>query len=1209
MNIGRFCLCVLVAVGLLVALLAPCGRAGPATPEARTWASPGGGEMLATPSEGVWRNYTNGNEVNDLAVEGDYVWAATTGGVVRWNRNDGSYVKYTTADGLADNRVEAIVIDGEGHKWFGTSGGVCQFDGATWTTYTTASGLASNSVHAIAIDEEGHKWFGTSGGVSEFDGATWTTYTGADGLADNDVNAIAIDGEGHKWFGTRDGGVSEFDGATWTTYTTADGLASNWVYAIAIDGAGHKWFGTRFGGVSEFDGATWTTYTEADGLAYNDVTAIAVDRAGHKWFGARFGGVSEFDGATWTTYTTTSGLASNSVHTIAIDGEGHKWFGTGGGVSEFDGATWTTYTTADGLADNNVYAIATDGEGHKWFGTAGGVSEFDGAVWTTYTTADGLVADDVGAIAIDGAGHKWFGTYGGGVSEFDGSTWTTYTTLDGLVDSCVIAIAIDGTGHKWFGTAHGVSEFDGSTWTTHTTADGLASNGVWAIAVDGAGHKWFGTNGGVSKFGGSTWTTYAEADGLADNYVNAIAIAGAGHKWFGTWGGGVSEFDGLTWTTYTTADGLVGNQVYAIAIDGAGHKWFGTADGVSEFDGSTWTTYTAADGLASNNVHAIAVDGAGHKWFGTADGVSKFTESPSAPTLYAISNPEGDGNYIVDWSDVSGASTYTLQEDDSAGFSSPVVRYSGGDSRYVVSGQPAGTWHYRVRASNVAGDSDWSNAASVTVMSGSDAYEPDDTCTQASVITTDGTAQQHTFHQHADKDWASFTVVSGTTYVVQATSTSSGADLELELYDACGGNLEGADDNDLGEDARVVFAAPSSGTYYVKALNHDPAVYGPGVTYELSVRAQTPGGVALIVAGHNDGYGLQDNILYATNRAYRTFLSGGIPESNVRYLSAVDDDDRTDADGDGASDVYASSASANVETAITTWAAGLADSQTPFYLYLMDHGGVDTFLAHGSGDTITPDELDGWLNGLEGTTGTPVSVIYEACHSGSFIDGVEEISEPGRVVIASTGRTNSAYAAPGRGARFSDAFFTALGQSQDLYTAFEWGGAAVEATGLWQTPWLDDDGDGVANTSSDGEVARGRGLASFALAGGRPPAVDGVWLPAGIQEGQGIIRAQVRDDGNMRQVGVWVVVYPPSFEEPEPSADGTMPELGLPEVALSDSDEDGEYVGVYEGFVEEGVYRLVVYAEDGEGNLAQPEVLEVRTWWPVYLPLLIRWSP
>jgi sugar lactone lactonase YvrE len=262
------------------------------------------------------------------------------------SRFDGrNWTTYTAEDGLADNRVMAVVVDGKGALWFGTSGGVSRFDGQTWTTYTAEDGLASDWVSAIAMDREGALWFGTDGGVSRFDGQTWTTYTEEDGLADNWVRAVAVDGEGALWLGTG-GRVSRFDGHNWTTYTTEDGLARNRVYAIAVGGEGALWFGTG-GGVSRFDGDSWTTYTTKDGLADNWVYAITVDRKGALWFSTRGGGVSRFDGQTWTTYTEEDGLANNRVEAIAVDREGALWFGTDGGVSRFSGDNWTTYTAED----------------------------------------------------------------------------------------------------------------------------------------------------------------------------------------------------------------------------------------------------------------------------------------------------------------------------------------------------------------------------------------------------------------------------------------------------------------------------------------------------------------------------------------------------------------------------------------------------------------------------------------------------------------------------------------------------------------------------------------------------------------------------------------------------------------------------------------------------------------------------------------------
>ena len=75
-----------------------------------------------------------------------------------------------------------------------------------WTTYMKNNGLANDTVQAIAIDAQGNKWFGTKAGISKFDGTHWITYnTTNSGLASNDVRTIAIDVNGNKWFGTWEG--------------------------------------------------------------------------------------------------------------------------------------------------------------------------------------------------------------------------------------------------------------------------------------------------------------------------------------------------------------------------------------------------------------------------------------------------------------------------------------------------------------------------------------------------------------------------------------------------------------------------------------------------------------------------------------------------------------------------------------------------------------------------------------------------------------------------------------------------------------------------------------------------------------------------------------------------------------------------------------------------------------------------------------------
>ncbi len=84
--------------------------------------------------------------------------------------------------------------------------------------------------------------------------------------------------------------------------------------------------------------------------------------------------------------------------------------------------------------------------------------------------------------------------------------------------------------------------------------------------------------------------------------------------------------------------------------------------------------------------------------------------------LNAIANADGDGNYTVGWGAVADATSYTLEEDDNAGFASPTTRYTGAATSWNATGKAVGTYFYRVKASNGVGPSGWSNVASTVVI-------------------------------------------------------------------------------------------------------------------------------------------------------------------------------------------------------------------------------------------------------------------------------------------------------------------------------------------------------------------------------------------------------------------------------------------------------------------------------------------------------------
>ena len=56
---------------------------------------------------------------------------------------------YTTADGLAADRIDCIVPDSRGFLWFCTPEGLSRFDGYHFISYGTQEGLPSRTISTV----------------------------------------------------------------------------------------------------------------------------------------------------------------------------------------------------------------------------------------------------------------------------------------------------------------------------------------------------------------------------------------------------------------------------------------------------------------------------------------------------------------------------------------------------------------------------------------------------------------------------------------------------------------------------------------------------------------------------------------------------------------------------------------------------------------------------------------------------------------------------------------------------------------------------------------------------------------------------------------------------------------------------------------------------------------------------------------------------
>jgi hypothetical protein len=403
-------------------------------------------------------------------------------------------------------------------------------------------------------------------------------------------------------------------------------------------------------------------------------------------------------------------------------------------------------------------------------------------------------------------------------------------------------------------------------------------------------------------------------------------------------------------------------------------------------------------------------------------------------------------------------------------------------------------------------------------------------------------------------------------------------------------------DNTFSPDIRLVFQAPTSGTYYARLLNGNPTVAGPDVTYQVSVRRQDTvslNGAIILVGGRlRDPDSLQTNIHHLTGLLYDLALAHGYTSDRVHYLA-------TNVALPG---VDAMPTKANLEWAITTWAPAQVGGDGFLTLYVVDHGGYDVFYLDDVADQeVTPQELDNWLDQFEAARpDARVNLIVEACFSGSFIDWPNRVSQEGRVVIASTGNFALAYASS-EGAFFSDTFLVAAGQGMNLWQAFEEGRWAVNAAHTDQTPWLDGDGDAAPNEQGDAALARRRTL--FGAAPDLwPPYIVNVRITETQDPDQWAVTATVTDD--LAVDNVWAVLYTPSDAPPEPGEELVQEDLQT--VELFDPDKNGEYAGILQGVSQPGRYKVAVYARDEGDWQARPEVIKKTVWTRLYLPIIVK---
>ncbi len=152
------------------------------------------------------------------------------------------------------------------------------------------------------------------------------------------------------------------------------------------------------------------------------------------------------------------------------------------------------------------------------------------------------------------------------------------------------------------------------------------------------------------------------------------------------------------------------------------------------------------------------------------------------------------------------------------------------------------TYFYQVEAYNAGGVSTPTVAISVTTppcTGCEDLYEPDDTPAEANPLAVNTSPQTHTFSIANDVDWVKLAATAGRVYTFTTANQTVSTTAALEVYAPDGVTRLVSDTNSGGQGALIVWPAPASALYYLRAFQ--PGGGGgcgtPGYAYTLAAAA------------------------------------------------------------------------------------------------------------------------------------------------------------------------------------------------------------------------------------------------------------------------------------------------------------------------------------------------------------------------------------
>lgn len=605
--------------------------------------------------------------VNDMAFDGQFLYAATENGIYKADINSSNLQDYNNW-----NKDNSIPFSDE------------EFDQLEFFNNTLiASHREGNGNNELFILEN----------------STWSNFpTSYDKIRDISVSSgilnITYENE-INFYNSSLTLVEEISTYKFESYT-ANNISPQ---SVSIDEQGNIWIADSKNSLVEISGNNATSI-KPKGPTDNNVFALS-SNGRDIWLSS--GGRS----AVW------NNIYINAQFQLLRDG---KWKPFNGNtISEMGNLHDIVCVTADPNDPDHVFA-ASWGAGVFEFQDGEFVARYNNFNSSLQTALPESPEDPyvrISDLKFDSDGNLWVtnSLVGKPISVFTKNReWQSFALDDVTSDLDVGQMVITADNDQWIVLPRGhdlaVRKEDGSAdmrldliayFTNGTDQRTTSMNDIYSIAIDDKGAIWFGTSVGVGVIYDpeDVWTSnpfYAsqpglnEGDGiyhplLSSEVVTAIAIDGANRKWFGTKNSGVyliSEDGEEELAHFTSSNSpLFSNEITSIAINGkTGEVFFGTTKGLISYQGDATEGNSAfADVYAFPNpvrenyegdiVISGLVDDTDVKITDISGNLVHETTSLGGQATWDGKNLHGNkvstGVYIVFGNDPSGEKTFTTK--------------------------------------------------------------------------------------------------------------------------------------------------------------------------------------------------------------------------------------------------------------------------------------------------------------------------------------------------------------------------------------------------------------------------------------------------------------------------------------------------------------------------------------------------------------------